>query len=199
MVQEEKQTRDVGRRVHLVLSAGGVKCISYAGAISALVENGVEFASVSGSSAGSFIGAVLCSKVGLDGFKQAATALELSSLGAGKSWIPRLPLLTKPFAMYERSLVVDKFCEIVGGNPTFQEMKPKFATFGVDLRTHKIHVYSTDATKEMFVAKALTIATAAPFLFPIEEVEENALLDGAPIGTLRSGRRWRPPKSPFFW
>lgn len=173
MTQEKK------RRVHLVLSAGGVKCIGYAGAIAALVENEFDFASVSGASAGSLIGAILCSEVGLEGFKEAATALELSSLGEDKSWIPGMGLLQKPFAQFRKSLVAERFRDIVRGDPKFHDLKVPFATFGVDLRTHKIHVYSRLATPQMSVADALKISTAAPFLFPAQEVGENLLLDGA--------------------
>ena len=165
MAQDEKLTSPTARRrVHLVLSAGGAKCISYAGAVAALDENEFEFASVSGSSAGSFIGAVLCSDVGLEGFKKAATSLELSSLGEGKSWVPGWGLVQKPFAQYQKSLVAERFCDIVGSDPKFEDLKVPFATFGVDLRSHKIHVYSRLATPEMSVADALRISTAAPFL-----------------------------------
>lgn len=181
---EEKErliTRGANRRVHLVLSAGGVKCVSYAGAVASLSENGFEFASVSGSSGGSFIGAILCSRVGLEGFKDAARDLELKSLGENKSWLPFLTVVRRPFARYPTSLVAERFREIVGGDPQFGDMSPPFATFGVDLRTQKIHVYSSVATPDMAVADALRISTAAPFLFPAQEVEENILLDGAVV------------------
>ena len=46
-------------KVHLVLSAGGVKVLSYIGALSVLAERNISFASVSACSAGSFIGALL--------------------------------------------------------------------------------------------------------------------------------------------
>src|SRR5215213_1804310 len=180
MAQEEKLTSPrASRRVHLVLSAGGAKCITYAGAVTALEENGFEFASVSGSSAGSFIGAILCSNVGLEGFKKAATSLDLSSLGEGKSWLPGLGLVQKPFAQYQKSLVAERFRDMVGGDPKFEDLKVPFATFGVDLRSHKIHVYSRLATPQMSVANALRVSTAAPFLFPVQEEGENLLLDGA--------------------
>ncbi|HET6980041.1 MAG TPA: patatin-like phospholipase family protein [Pyrinomonadaceae bacterium] len=179
MSQEEPAVPRACRRVHLVLSAGGVKCISYAGAVTKLKENGFDFASVSGSSAGSFIGAILCSRVGLEGFKRAASEFELSSLGQGKSLLPGLSLWRKPFAQYSESLVAERFREIVDSDPTFADLKTPFATFGVDLRTHKIHVYSRQATPEMRVADALRISTAAPFLFPAQEEGENILLDGA--------------------
>jgi predicted acylesterase/phospholipase RssA len=179
MSQEKSPERPNPRRVHLVMSAGGVKCISYAGAVEELDRNGFEFASVSGSSAGSLIGAILASDVGRDGFIKAANALELSSLGEGRSWIPGLGLVTKPFARYRKSLVAERYRDIVGSDPKFRELKIPFATFGVDLRTQKIHLYSNQATPEMRVSDALRISTAAPFLFPAQNVEENILLDGA--------------------
>jgi predicted acylesterase/phospholipase RssA len=162
----------------LVLSAGGVKCISYAGAVASLVENGFEFASVSGSSAGSFIGAILCSQVGLEGFKKAARDFEIASLGEAR-WLPQLAIFSKPFARYKRSLIAERFREIVGGNPTFKDLKLRFATFGVEIRTQKIHVYSREASPDMAVADALRISTAVPFLFPAQQLGENILLDGA--------------------
>jgi predicted acylesterase/phospholipase RssA len=176
---EELTTPGARRRVHLVLSAGGVKGISYAGAVDELVKNGFEFASVSGSSTGSFIGAILCSRVGLEGFKRAAIGLELSSFGEGKSWLPGFNLWHKPFARYRKSLVAERFRDIVSGDPKFEDLSTPFATFGVDLRTHKIHIYSRQVTPQMRVADALRVSTAAPFLFPAQEMEGNILLDGA--------------------
>ncbi|HEX7330209.1 MAG TPA: patatin-like phospholipase family protein [Pyrinomonadaceae bacterium] len=178
MAQEGNvRSNDASKRVHLVLSAGGMKCISYAGAVAELEKNGFEFASVSGSSAGSLIGAILCSKVRLQGFQQAVNSLDFSSLGEDRSWLP----FRKPFARYKKSLVAERFREIVGDNPKFRDMNPPFATFSVDLRTHKIHVYSTQATPDIAVADALSASTAAPFLFPAQSVKGNLLLDGAVV------------------
>jgi predicted acylesterase/phospholipase RssA len=167
------------RRVHLVLSAGGVKCASYAGAVTVLKENNISFASVSGISAGSFIGAILCSRVGLEGFQKAVYNLDLMKLGEGASWPAFLNLVRKPLAKYKETRVAEAFRNVVGGDPTFEELSTPFATFGVDLRTNKIHVYSRKATPKMRVAEALRISTAAPFLFPPQEDGENLVLDGA--------------------
>ena len=167
--------------VHLVLSAGGMKCLSYAGAVAALSENGISFASISGSSAGSLIGAILSSKVGLEGFQRAVYGLDLSTLGEGASWPPFLNLIKRPFAKYKKSCVAETFRSIVGYDPRFDELEKPFATFGVDLRSHKIHVYSSKATPEMAVSEALRISTAAPFLFPPQEEKETLLLDGAVV------------------
>jgi predicted acylesterase/phospholipase RssA len=167
--------------VHLVLSAGGIKCISYAGAIAALAENGISFRTVSGASAGSLIGAILCSKVGLDGFERAINELDLSTIGEGASWLGFLDLLRPPFAKYRTSRVAETYCRIVSNDPTFEELDRPFATFGVDMRTHKIHLYSRAATPKMKVSEALRISTAAPFLFPPQEQKEALLLDGAVV------------------
>jgi len=179
--QDEGNVNDDDLKVHLVLSAGGVKCLSYGGAIPALSENGISFASVSGSSAGSLIGAILCTKDGDKKFQQAVYDLELATLGEGTSWPPFWNLIRSPYAKFKKSRVAETFQNIVGSNPTFEELEKPFATFGVDLRSHKIHVYSNEATPKMPVSEALRISTAAPFLFPFQEEGEKLLMDGAVI------------------
>jgi predicted acylesterase/phospholipase RssA len=190
------------RRVHLVLSAGGMKCIAYAGAIEALTENRISFASVSASSAGSVIGALVCAGVTMETLKRAVHRFGLSNFAAGRvlppPWIPFVPArwavmnpLRWPFAKYTTSRVPDLFLDILRTDagfpadydPTFAELSEKsglpFATCGVDIRTHKIHVYSTEATPGMKVSDALRIATAVPTLFPPQKDGEYLLLDGA--------------------
>lgn len=168
-------------KVHLVLSAGGVKCLSYAGAIAALREGGVSFATISGASAGSLIGAILCTKDGHEKFQRVVYDLELATLGEGKSWPRFLNLIRRPYAQFKKSRVAEAFRAIVGGDPSFEELEKPFATFGVDLRSHKIHVYSNQTTPKMAVSEALRISTAAPFLFPFQEDGEKLLMDGAVI------------------
>jgi predicted acylesterase/phospholipase RssA len=170
-----------GAQVHLVLGAGGVKCISYAGAIPALVESGLSFASVSGISAGSLAGAILCSRVGVDGFRKAVGELDLSRLGEGRSRLSLVAMLRSPFALYRETRVAQTFREIVGGDPTFEELEIPFATFGVELRSHRIHVYSRASTPRMKVSEALRISTAVPFMFPLQRENENLMLDGAVV------------------
>ncbi|HEU4479506.1 MAG TPA: patatin-like phospholipase family protein [Pyrinomonadaceae bacterium] len=177
----EVDQNDETLKVHLVLSAGGVKCLSYAGAIAALHDGGISFASISGSSAGSLIGAILCTKEGHEKIQRAVYDLDLSTLGEGTSWPPFLNLVRRPYAKFKRSRVAETFRAIAGGDPTFEELDKPFATFGVDLRSHKIHVYSNEATPKMAVSEALRISTAAPFLFPFQEEGEKLLMDGAVI------------------
>lgn len=180
MNPEESAAPGGGRRVHLVLSSGGVKCISYAGAVAALREQGVSFASVSGASAGSLVGAILCSKDGPEKLDEAVGGLDFNTFGTDNSWAPLLVQLTRsPFARFTDSRVHEVFRDIVGYDPTFADLETPFATFGVDIRTHKIHVYSKTTRPEMRVGDALRISTASPFMFPPQPEGENLLLDGA--------------------
>ena len=187
-------------RVHLVLSAGGMKCISYAGAIKALSDKGVKFASVSASSGGSVIGALVCAGVNMETLTKAVYRFDLSNFAGARNvpppWVPfiRRAFLNPfkwPFAKYESSRISDLFLDILRRNdpklkdydPTFKELskesKTPFATCGVDIRTHKIHVYSRNATPDMKVSEALSIATSVPLIFPPHKDGEKLLLDGA--------------------
>jgi predicted acylesterase/phospholipase RssA len=178
--EDNDRSNGVGHRVHLVLSSGGVKCLSYGGAIAALMEKGISFASVSGASAGSLVGAILCSKDGPRKLNEAVYGLDFNTFGADNSWAPALlQLVRSPFARFTDSRVSEVFRDIVGYDPTFEELETPFATFGVDIRTHKIHVYSKTTRPTMRVADALRISTAAPFMFPPQPEGENLLLDGA--------------------
>ena len=175
-------------KVHLVLSAGGVKCLSYAGAIAALREGGVSFATISGASAGSLIGAILCTKDGHEKFQRVVYDLELATLGEGKSWPRFLNLIRRPYAQFKKSRVAEAFRAIVGGDPSFEELEKPFATFGVDLRSHKIHVYSNQTTPKMAVSEALRISTALPRKKPWAR---PAIFSSAPSSRSR-WRRFRP-------
>jgi predicted acylesterase/phospholipase RssA len=175
-VNDSRSTKQ--RQVHLVLSGGGVKCLSYIGAVDALASSGVVFASVSGISAGSLLGAILCTEGGLERLKSVVYELDVSGLGTGRRWFSAL---RAPFSRFRKSRVDDIFRTIVGGDPTFDSLKLPFATFGVDFATGEIHVYSRDNTPTMRVSEALVISTAAPFLFPPVPCQEAILLDGAVV------------------
>jgi predicted acylesterase/phospholipase RssA len=71
------------KEVHLVLGAGGAKCISYAGALSVLEERGIRFKTVSSCSAGTLIGALLCAG------KSAEEILRAVRQDLGISWSMR--------------------------------------------------------------------------------------------------------------
>ena len=163
-------------KAHLVLSSGGVKCISYAGAIDELVRRGVSFASVSACSAGSIIGALFCAGLTAEELVNQILNLNFNELFGSKNYLSRL---FYPYAKYEQSLVPEVFCRIVGGDPTFAEMKIPFATVGVNLVSRKFLVYSKKTTPQMRVSEAVKIATTVPFYTPPHQPPGKIVLDAA--------------------
>lgn len=180
--KESNGSNTDGRRVHLVLSSGGVKCLSYVGAVAALREQGISFASVSGASAGSLVGAILCSKGGPEKLGGAVYGLDFSTFGLDESWAPdSVQVLRSPFAKFTASRVPEVFSGLVGYDPTFEDLETPFATFGVDICTRKIHVYSKATRPDMRVGDALRISTAAPFMFPPQPEGDNLQIGRAHV------------------
>lgn len=167
---------------HLVLSAGGVRSLSYAGAISALAEQGITFASVSACSSGSFIGALLCTGMTPGEIVELIGKLDLPS-AMGHKRLPGLlnylALLKWPFAKYDRPGFPDVYRNSIGGDPTFAELKIPFATAGVDIVSERLLVYSSETHPSMKVSEAMEIAVAIPLLYPPHQPPGRIVLDAA--------------------
>jgi predicted acylesterase/phospholipase RssA len=171
-------------KAHLVLGAGGMKTLGYAGALAALADQGVVYASISACSAGTFFGACLCA--GVPPAKLVDTVLStnlrryvgepvggalLGWLGWGNWRWPR--------ARFKEAGMVALFRELAGGDPTFDDLPLPFATIGVDLISSRLLVYSKASTPQMKVSEAVRIATAVPFLYPPHATPERVVVDGA--------------------
>src|SRR5688572_15361176 len=98
-------------RIHLVLASGGVRCLSYAGAIAALENRGFRFASVSACSAGTFLAALTSAgKMGGE-LVELAEALDLRSL-RGRARGP-WSIFSWPHAKYSRAGFSDVVLEVL--------------------------------------------------------------------------------------
>jgi hypothetical protein len=73
-------------RVHLLLSAGGVRCLSYIGALEQLEQEGFEIATVSTCSAGTLVGALYCAGVAPGAMREAALDLNLRRFAGDARW-----------------------------------------------------------------------------------------------------------------
>ncbi len=155
------------KEVHLVLGAGGAKCISYAGALSVLEDHGIHFKTVSACSAGTLIGALLCTGMTADDILQAVHQ-DLSAL-IGKPILPRplqlLGLFKWPFARYKTPGYLE-FFESLAGQPVFKDLKIPLSVMGVDIAANRILLYTNDKHPCMRVSEAIRIATAIPTLYP---------------------------------
>lgn len=161
-----------------------MKTLGYAGALAALADRGVDYASISACSAGTFFGACLCA--GVPPVKLVDSVLStdlrrylgepvggplLGHLGWGNWRWPR--------ARFKEAGMVALFRELAGGDPSFDDLLLPFATIGVDLISSRLLVYSKAATPQMKVSEAVRIATAVPFLYPPHATPERVVVDGA--------------------
>lgn len=165
-------------KVHLVLSSGGVRCISYAGAIAELERNSVEFASVSACSAGSIVGALVCAGLSGEELKGEILKLDFKRFFGSKRF-PFLWRFSYPFSEYKDSLVAEVYCRIINTNPSFDELEIPFATVGIDILTKRFLVYSQKTDPRMLVSEALKIGMAVPMQTPPYSPPGRLVVDAA--------------------
>lgn len=169
-------------KVHLVLSAGGARVISYVGALNLLAERNISFASLSACSAGAFMGALLCAGKTPAEIEKWAFEIDLS-VHMGERVFPRplrfLSFWKWPFATYKQPGFPELFCELLQDNPRFQDLTIPFATAGVDMVSNRILVYSSETHPNMPVSEAIRIALALPFMYPPHEKQGRLVVDAA--------------------
>lgn len=168
-------------KAHLVLSSGGVKCISYAGAIAELESGSVEIASVSACSAGSMIGALYCAGLSAEDLEKQVLDLDFNDFFGGRNYLWHY-FIAYPFSKYKISLVDEVYRRLAKGDPTFDELKIPFATLGIDIISKRFLAYSKKTAPQMRVSEALKIAMAIPMRSRFTDRRAESLWM----------RRWRP-------
>ncbi|MBL8375795.1 patatin-like phospholipase family protein, partial [Accumulibacter sp.] len=126
-------------RAHLVLGAGGMKTLGYAGALAALADRGVDYASISACSAGTFFGACLCAGVPPVKLVDSVLSTDLRRYLGEPVGGPLLGRLgwgnwRWPRARFKEAGMVALFRELAGGDPSFDDLLLPFATIGVEKR-----------------------------------------------------------------
>jgi predicted acylesterase/phospholipase RssA len=183
----EEDARPSARRVHLLLSSGGVRCLSYIGALIQLEQEGYEFATVSTCSAGTFIGALYCCGINPPAMREAALSFDLRQLAGDVRWkrLRRLwTLRSWPYALYREPGIPQVFMRILrdqGRNPdpTLSEMQRPLSTAAVDVAAKRLLVYSSDANPDMRASELLRIAIAIPLMYPPHRREGKEVMDAA--------------------
>jgi predicted acylesterase/phospholipase RssA len=169
-------------RAHLVLGSGGVKTLTYVGALEVIQDAGIEIASVSACSAGSLVGALIATGQSANAIRASLEAIDLRQFVAAPTrpgplrWISRLRW---PFAPYSSEPVVRLMQDLLGEHRTFGDLPIPFATAAVDLLTQQLLVYASETHGSMNVADAVRIAVGIPWLFPPHDVGGRVVIDAA--------------------
>ncbi len=216
----ERAAHGNSQRVHLLLSAGGLRCLSYIGALQQLERAGFEAATVSTCSAGTFIGALYCSGLGPSEMRDAVLDLDENDLAGHSRWqlLRRLwSLRAWPYALHKRSGLAETFARIRSGaglepDARLGDLRPPLSTAAMDRVGQRLLVYSSGTNPDMAVSELLNIAVAIPFLYPPHQRQGRELIDAGlathspvwlatgqredlPIIVLRAPAL-RPPQSP---
>lgn len=173
---------DTNKSVHLVLSAGGVRCLSYIGALKVLRQHGVEIKSISCCSAGSLLGALLAFGVDLDAMERFAVEKGFKQYvgePAYPFWSEVFAMFRYPFARYKSTRMPQFFTDLVGADPLLSEAQIPYATVAIDIVNDRFVVFSSQTHPEMRVSEAVGIATAVPGMFAPVRRKSRVLVDAA--------------------
>jgi predicted acylesterase/phospholipase RssA len=182
------------RRVHLLLSAGGIRCLAYIGALEQLEREGVEIATVSTCSAGTLVGALYCCGVPPAAMREAALNLDLRRLAGGArgpTFLRAWRLIAWPYAMYPEPGIPRVFHQFLDEqgldpDPKLGELRVPLTTAALDVASKRLLVYSSEGNPDMAVAELLSIATAiplvcAPHIRGDREILDASLASYAPV------------------
>ena len=167
-------------RVHLVLSAGGMRALAYVGAVQAFESAGIEVVSISACSAGTIVGALVTAGVPGGEIERLVLGTDFRRFASRSARWGRLVALRRwPFAPDSPPRFVDLVRKEIGPEMTFADLPKPFATMGIDIVSGEYLVYTKETHPEMRVADALEIATAIPLAYPPHQVGDRLVVDAA--------------------
>jgi NTE family protein len=152
--------------IGLALSGGAARGFAHIGVVKVLQEHDVPIDHVAGTSAGSIVGALLCSGYGWKEMVEVAHSLK---------W-PELVAPTLSGMGLVRAEKLEQFMGDLLGEGTFEELKTPFKAVAVDIASGQQVVISSGS-----VARAVRASTAVPGIFEPLIEENQALVDGGVI------------------
>jgi predicted acylesterase/phospholipase RssA len=169
----------MSNKIHLVCSAGGMKCLGYIGAFRKLQEHDFEIISVSSCSMGSVLGALLCS--GRKTMAELETILStfVYSRFKKRTVFSFITQFRYPFAKYKTPDFSSIMVELIGEDITLREMKIPFSALVLDVRQDRFLVYSSKTHPDMKISAIIQMATAIPYMYKPYILDRHTLVDAA--------------------
>lgn len=165
------------KKIHLVLSSGGVLCFSYIGAYRKLLET-YDIASVSACSMGTILGVLICSGKSPDEIEKAVLDFDFSLLKTKKIFA-KIRQLFYPFASHRIPDFPAIIAGLIGGDHELRELQSSLSIAALDIRQNKFLVYATETHPYMKISEVVRIATAIPFMYEPVKLEGRLLVDAA--------------------
>lgn len=183
-----------------VFEGGGIKGICYVGAKKCLEEYGYEFNKVAGTSAGSFVSALIAAGYTADEMKSILLDFNFIDLN-GLNRYNNIPLIGKPLSLLiEKGLYnTDKLEKFVydllkaKGITKFSDVKKdgdyKLKIIAANVSRHEViilpddlHKYGIDPDK-FSIARAVTMSCAIPFYFEPLNLFGDLVVDGGIVSS----------------
>lgn len=156
-------------KLGLALSGGGTRGIAHLGVLKAFEENKIRFDYVTGTSAGSLVGAVYCAGVNID-----------DAIAEAKN-VTRKELVNKRFAIGSNSANIQAIAERLLQGKTFDQLQIPFSCVAVDIVSGDEVVLNSGS-----VAQAVSASCAVPVLFTPVVMDDMMLVDGGLLNNMPS-------------
>lgn len=156
-------------KLGLALSGGGTRGIAHLGVLKAFAESKIRFDYVTGTSAGSLVGAIYCAGLNLD------------DVIAEAKLVTRKELVNKRFAIGSNSANIARLADKFLQGKSFEELSVPFACVAADIISGAEVILD-----EGKVADAVSASCAVPALFTPVKYHDMLLVDGGLLNNMPS-------------
>lgn len=161
-----KFIRKKNKKIALVLGGGGPKGLAHIGVIKVLIDSGIKFDLVVGTSIGSLIGGAYCTLGSIDEVKKIASSTDAKTV---------FSLLFDPSVRMGliKGEKVKRFIVEKIGNPKIETLNPKFLAVATDLNNGNPVVFDKGD-----LVDAIRASISIPFVFQPVKYGDTILADG---------------------
>lgn len=157
-------------QIGVALSCGGVKGIAHIGALKALDEAQIPVHTLAGTSMGGAVAAAYAAGLPPQEIERAFRSVRLLDIAQRDR---------SGLGLLGRDKIAEKFREVLGGDPTFDQLERSLALVAVDLNSGEEVVM-----REGSVIDAVLATISVPIVFPPFRRQGRWLIDGAIINPL---------------
>jgi len=157
------------KKIGLALSGGSVRGAAHLGVLEVLERNGIRPDLVSGTSAGSVVGAVYCAGMPLDQIETLAQKMQWRNVGH----------LTRPrLGFFDSRRMEDYLIQLIG-DLSFDQLEIPLSTVAVDILSGELVIMNKGR-----VVTGVRASCALPGIFTPVEWEDRLLVDGGLLNNL---------------
>jgi len=167
-------------KLGLALSSGGARGLAHVGVLQVLEENGIEVHAISGSSMGSYVGALWAA--GFSGKDLAELAAEMHD--RRQLWKLADPIFPPTPGLF-RGLKAKAHLERSLGDLRFEELERKLLVITADLDTKERLVLRSGRISDAVHASCAMPGIIAPVMLNGRRCVDGGVVDPVPVGALR--------------